>query len=116
MRAFGMGFVRYAIRHPHRCELLKPWVFGSRRPPELDDRLSGIEETFAGIVREDQRTGALRDTDPEVVALAGQALVYGLSQMIVDGYLPPDRAEELAERVLDTFGVGIANLPPCTDG
>jgi hypothetical protein len=44
-----------------------------------------------------------------VVGLAGQALVYGLSQMIVDGYLPPERAEQLAEQVLDTFGLGTIN-------
>ncbi|MFG2648434.1 TetR/AcrR family transcriptional regulator [Streptomyces sp. NPDC048436] len=108
-RAFGIGFVRYAIRHPHRFELVKPWVFGPRRPAELDARLSGIEETFAGLVRADQREGTLRAEDPELVALAGQALVYGLSQMIVDGYLPPERAEDLAVRVLDTLGLGIAN-------
>lgn len=41
------------------------------------------------------------------MGLAGQALVYGLAQMIVDGYLPPEKAEGLAVQVLDTFGQGI---------
>ncbi|WP_055700175.1 MULTISPECIES: TetR/AcrR family transcriptional regulator [Streptomyces] len=109
MRAFGIGFVRYAIRHPHRFDLVKPWVFGPRRPAELDARLSAIEEALTGFIVADQRAGELRAGDPAVVGLAGQALVYGLSQMIVDGYLPPERAEHLAEQVLDTFGLGVVN-------
>ncbi|MGW7006776.1 TetR/AcrR family transcriptional regulator [Streptomyces sp. NPDC054933] len=32
MRAFGLGFVRYAIRHPHRFELIRSRVFGPRQP------------------------------------------------------------------------------------
>ncbi|MEU7580217.1 TetR/AcrR family transcriptional regulator [Streptomyces sp. NPDC041068] len=110
MRAFGLGFVRYAIRHPHRFELVKPWVFGPRRPAELDEHLAAIEEAFTGVILADQRAGELRAGDPAVVGLAGQALVYGLSQMIVDGYLPPDQAEHLTEQVLDTFGLGVVNV------
>ncbi len=44
-----------------------------------------------------------------MVGLAGQALVHGLSQMIVDGYLPPESADRLDEQVLDSFGLGVAN-------
>ncbi|BDM69846.1 hypothetical protein HEK616_33330 [Streptomyces nigrescens] len=109
MRAFGLGFVRYAIRYPRRFELMKTRVFGDSRPAELHQRLSDIERSLADIIVADQKAGVLRTGDPEIVALAGQAIVYGLSQMIVDGYLPPDRAEQLAEQVLDTFGLGIAN-------
>ncbi|MFJ2769300.1 TetR/AcrR family transcriptional regulator [Streptomyces sp. NPDC087300] len=109
MRAFGLGFVRYAIRHPHRFQLVKPMVFGPRRPPELAARLTAIEDALAGLILADQRAGELRAGDPVVVGLAGQALVYGLSQMIVDGYLPLEDADRLAEQVLDTFGIGVAN-------
>ncbi|MFE0176578.1 TetR/AcrR family transcriptional regulator [Streptomyces sp. NPDC059002] len=109
MRAFGLGFVRYAIRHPHRFQLVKPLVFGPHRPAEIDARVTAIEAALTGSIVADQRAGELRAGDPAVVGLAGQALVYGLSQMIVDGYLPPDHAEHLAEQVLDTFGLGIVN-------
>ncbi|MER6305545.1 TetR/AcrR family transcriptional regulator [Streptomyces sp. NPDC001657] len=109
MRAFGLGFVRYAIRYPRRFELLKTRVFGASRPAELQQRLSDIERTFADIIVADQKAGLLRPGDPALVGLAGQAIVYGLSQMIVDGYLPPDQAEQLAAQVLDTLGFGIAN-------
>ncbi len=107
MRAFGLGFVRYTIRHPHRFELIRSRVFGAEQPTELHQRLSGIEQALTGIIVAGQQAGELRAGDPAVVGLAGQALVYGLSQMIVDGYLPADRAEQLAEHVLDTFGLGV---------
>ncbi|WP_030410182.1 TetR/AcrR family transcriptional regulator [Streptomyces sp. NRRL S-1448] len=109
MRAFGLGFVRYAIRYPRRFELLRTRVFGASRPAELQQRLSDIERAFADIIVADQKAGLLRPGDPALVGLAGQAIVYGLSQMIVDGYLPPDQAEQLAVQVLDTLGFGIAN-------
>ncbi|UQA90705.1 TetR/AcrR family transcriptional regulator [Streptomyces halobius] len=111
MRAFGLGFVRFAIRHPRRFELIRTRVFGDSRPAELHRRLTDIERVFTDVIIADQEAGVLRPGDPAIVGLAGQAVVYGLSQMIVDGYLPPDRAEQLAEQVLDTFGLGIANPP-----
>ncbi|MGW2226852.1 TetR/AcrR family transcriptional regulator [Streptomyces formicae] len=104
-RAFGLGFVRYAIRHPRRFPLVKPLVFGPRGPAELDARLTAIETAFTGLILADQRAGDLRAGNPAVVGLAGQALVHGLSRMIVDGYLPPEGAERLAEQVLDTLGL-----------
>lgn len=109
MRAFGLGFVRYAIRYPHRFKLIRSRVFGPAQPDELHGRLCGIEQAVTGIIVAGQQAGELRAGDPAVVGLAGQALVYGLSQMIVDGYLPPDQAEQLAEQVLDTFGLGVVN-------
>ncbi|GAA1261244.1 TetR/AcrR family transcriptional regulator [Kitasatospora nipponensis] len=111
MRAIGLGFVRYAIHHPHRFELVRSRVFTASRQPELQERLSGIDEAFTGFIVADQQAGQLRPGDPALVGLAGQALVYGLAQMIIDGYLPLDRAEELTAQVLDTFGQGIANRP-----
>ncbi|MDI2127965.1 TetR/AcrR family transcriptional regulator [Yinghuangia seranimata] len=110
MRAFGLGFVRYAIRYPHRFTLARSRVFTASPTPELRERLFGIEQFLTELILADQEAGDLRPGDPVVVGLAGQALVYGLSQMIVDGYLPADRAEQLAESVIDTFGIGIANL------
>ncbi|MFE0102386.1 TetR/AcrR family transcriptional regulator [Streptomyces sp. NPDC059009] len=109
VRAFGLGFIRYAIRHPHRFTLMRTRVFGPAQPDGLQHRLIGIERSFTEMLVEGQRLGELREGDPEVMRLTAQAVVYGLSQMIVDGYLPPDQA--LAEQILDTFGLGIVNLP-----
>ncbi|WP_369184530.1 TetR/AcrR family transcriptional regulator [Streptomyces sp. Y1] len=111
MRALGLGCVRYALRHPRRFELLRSRAFTAVRDPELRDQLEFFDRALTGQVAADQAAGKLRPGDPEVVGLAGQALVYGLAQMIVDGYLPAEKAEELAVRVLDTFGEGVANRP-----
>lgn len=107
MRAFGLGFVRYAIRHPHRFELIRSRVFGSAQPAELHGRLSAIQRMLTDVIVDGQRAGVLREGDPAVMGLAGQALVYGLSQMIVDGYLPPEQAGRLTEKVLDVLGLGL---------
>ncbi|MGV9263834.1 TetR/AcrR family transcriptional regulator [Kitasatospora sp. NPDC003701] len=109
MKALGLGFIRYAIRHPHRFELVRSRVFTASRQPELRQRLSGIDEALLEFIVADQEAGRLRPGDPALVGLAGQALVYGLAQMIVDGYLPAEKAEELAEQVVDTFGQGVGN-------
>ncbi|MER6301244.1 TetR/AcrR family transcriptional regulator [Kitasatospora sp. NPDC001539] len=111
MRALGLGFVRYAVRHPRRFELVRSRVFTAVRDPELRERLDGMDRVFAGLIVADQRAGRLGPGDPGLVMLSGQAVVYGLAQMIVDGYLPAENAEELAVRVLDTFRQGIANRP-----
>ncbi|MFJ2863898.1 TetR/AcrR family transcriptional regulator [Kitasatospora sp. NPDC087314] len=108
MRAIGLGFVRYALHHPYRFELLRSRVFTASREPELREQLDGMDRAFTGLIVADQEAGRLRPGDPVLVGLAGQALVYGLAQMIVDGYLPGERAEELAGKVLDTFGQGVA--------
>ncbi|MFF4820181.1 TetR/AcrR family transcriptional regulator [Kitasatospora sp. NPDC001309] len=114
MRALGLGFVRYALRHPRRFELVRSRVFSAPRDPQLREQLDGLDRAFAGLVVADQQAGRVGPGDPELVLLSGQALVYGLAQMIVDGYLPAERAEELAVRVLDTFRAGIAGTvnPP----
>lgn len=109
LRALGLGFVRYAVRHPHRFALVRSRVFAPAPQPELRERLSGIDRAYTEVIVADQAAGLLRPGDPELVGFAGQALVYGLAQMILDGYLPAGKAEEVAAQVLDTFGRGIAN-------
>ncbi|MFI6157888.1 TetR/AcrR family transcriptional regulator [Kitasatospora sp. NPDC051170] len=114
LRALGLGCVRYALRHPRRFELVRSRMFAPEPPrePELREQLEFIEREFTVLIVADQEAGRVRPGDPALVKLAGQALVYGLAQMIVDGYLPAAQAEELAERVLDTFRDGIANGRP----
>ncbi|MFE6870752.1 TetR/AcrR family transcriptional regulator [Kitasatospora sp. NPDC057692] len=109
LRAIGLGFVRYAIRYPHRFALVRSRVFAPSPQPELLERLSGIDRAYTEVIVADQAAGLLRPGDPALVGLAGQALVYGLAQMIVDGYLPAEKAEEVVAQVLDTFGRGVAN-------
>jgi AcrR family transcriptional regulator len=115
LRDFGLGYVRYAIRHPHRFELVRSRAFGPEPPSALRERLSGLEHALRDLIVGGQRAGILRDGDPAVMGLACQAVTYGLSQMVVDGYLPADEAERLAGQVLETVGLGLVK-PTCVRG
>ncbi|MDT0309469.1 TetR/AcrR family transcriptional regulator [Streptomyces sp. DSM 44917] len=114
--ALGRGFVRYAAAHPHRFELLRETVYGPRRDPELGPLLAGFEAMGLEAIAEGQRAGTLRPGDPTLVLLAGQALVYGLSQMIVDGFLPPEAAGTLTDQLLDTLAHGVARITEADNG
>lgn len=108
MWTFGRAFVRFAASHPHRFELLRGTVYTGRPGAELEGGLREIERLVTDLITAGQRAGELRPGDPGLVIVASHALVYGLSQMIVDGFLPAEHADQLAEQVLDTFGMGIA--------
>lgn len=110
MWTFGRAFVQYAARHPHRFELLRRTVYSGRPAAELQDGLDAVERLVTDVIVTGQRAGELQPGDPQLVILAAHALVYGLSQMIVDGFLPAEHVDRLVEQVLDAFGTGIAKL------
>lgn len=107
MRAFGLGFVQYAVRHPHRFELVRARAFGPAQDAGPGPRLSGVDVLLTEVITADQEAGWLRREDPARLGLAGRAVVYGLSQMFVDGCLPTENAEEVAGQVLDTLCLGL---------
>ncbi|WP_205647995.1 TetR/AcrR family transcriptional regulator [Actinomadura rubteroloni] len=111
MWTFGRAFVMYAASHTHRFELLRKTVYGGQPAPELREGLEEIDRLVTGVVTSGQRAGELRSGDPALVTLTSHALVYGLSQMIVDGFLPAEHADRLVDQVLDTFGAGIVLSP-----
>nr|WP_272917993.1 TetR/AcrR family transcriptional regulator [Actinomadura rayongensis] len=111
MWSFGRGFVTYAARHKYRFELLRKTVYSGQPAPELHAGLAEIDRLVTGVVTSGQDAGELRAGDPGLVTLTSHALVYGLSQMIVDGFLPAEHADRLVDHVLDTFGAGIVLLP-----
>ncbi len=103
-RAMGLAYIRYAIAHPRRFQLLHA---ESCADPSALALFTRDKEVVALIARA-QREGLLNPGPPEAVHLAAQALTYGLARMIVDGHLPREGAEARAEDVLDVFGRGIA--------
>lgn len=103
-RAMGLAYIRYAIAHPRRFQLLHA---ESCADPTALALFTRDKEVVALIARA-QREGLLNPGPPEAVHLAAQALTYGLARMIVDGHLPREGAEARAEAVLDVFGRGIA--------
>lgn len=110
-RAFGSAFVRYAAAHPNRFALLRSAVYRQGDPDEQRAGAAEFGRYATELVVAGQRAGELRAEDPMMVTLAGHALVYGLSQMIVDGFVSSDQADEVVERVLDVFSRGVAATP-----
>ncbi|WP_019629309.1 TetR/AcrR family transcriptional regulator [Actinomadura atramentaria] len=106
-RALGRAFVHYALDHPHRFALLRGAVFNADRAPVLDEGHRAFTDDITAMIADAQRRGELRAADPALVLVAAQALVYGLSQMFVDGYLDAARADALIDQVIDLFGMGL---------
>jgi AcrR family transcriptional regulator len=103
-RAMGLAYIRYAIAHPRRFQLLHAETCADRDALALFTRAADA----VALIARAQREGFLNPGPPEAVHLAAQAITYGLARMIVDGHLPREGAEAAAERVLDVFGQGIA--------
>ena len=103
-RAMGLAYIRYAIDHPRRFQLLHAETCSDPSALALFTR----DAEAVALIARAQREGWLSPGPPEAVHLAAQALTYGLARMIVDGHLPREGAEALAESVLDVFGRGIA--------
>ncbi|MFC9977502.1 TetR/AcrR family transcriptional regulator [Spirillospora sp. NPDC127200] len=106
-RALGTAFAQYALAYPHRFALLRGTVFGADRTPALEEWHRAFTRRVTELIVAGQERGELRRADPELVRIAAQALVYGLSQMFVDGYLDASRADALIDQVVDLFGLGV---------
>ncbi|TCO56032.1 TetR/AcrR family transcriptional regulator [Actinocrispum wychmicini] len=106
-RALGTAFVRYALAYPHRFALLRGAVFGADRTPALEQGHRAFTDSVIEMIVAGQRRGELRQADPELIRIAAQALVYGLSQMFVDDYLDVAQADQLINQVVDLFGLGV---------
>ncbi|MCD0453308.1 TetR/AcrR family transcriptional regulator [Actinocorallia sp. API 0066] len=106
-RALGTAFVHYALTYPHRFALLRAAVFGATRAPALEAGHRAFTEAVTDLIVAGQRRGDLRAADPRLVRVTAQALVYGLSQMFVDGYLDPTDADTLITETIALFGLGV---------
>ncbi|MFC7220159.1 TetR/AcrR family transcriptional regulator [Streptomyces polyrhachis] len=117
-RSLGTAFAHYALTYPHRFALLRGALFGAQRTPALEEGHQAFTRYITETITAGQERGELRRTDPELVRIAAQALVYGLSQLFADGYLDAARADVLIEQVVDLFGLGVLapDSPARTEG
>jgi AcrR family transcriptional regulator len=117
LRAFGLGYLRWALRNPGHFHILSTRAIfdleGAEALREDNARIiSMVEETLADVAR----LGLLRSGDVRLAVIASRALVYGFARMFVDGHFPrwkiaAEEAERLVEPLLDLFVAGIAIEP-----
>jgi AcrR family transcriptional regulator len=117
-RAFGLAYVRWAMKNPAHFEIISSRRFFDH------DRSAGVSRDNAELIALTERTlaeafvqgqlkGQLSASDLKQVQIAGRALVYGFARMNIDGHFPrwgvaDDDAEHTAEAIIDLFIDGIA--------
>ena len=113
-RAFGLAYLRWAMRNPAHFEIISTgryFVHGSSAELTRDNaELIALTE---GILADAAEQGLLRSADLKRIQVAGRALVYGFARMNLDGHFPrwgveAGEIERMAEGVLDLFIAGIA--------
>ena len=113
-RAFGLAYVRWAMRNPAHFEIISTGRYFAH------DRSAEVTRDNAELVALTERTlaeaaaqGLLRSADLKRIQIAGRALVYGFARMNLDGHFPrwgvaEGEIEGMAEAVIDLFIAGIA--------
>src|SRR5450432_3465201 len=116
-RAFGMAYLRWAMRNPAHFEIISSGRFFDH------DKATGLSKDNAELIGMTERMladafakGQLRVPDLKRVQIAGRALVYGFARMNIDGHLPrwgvaEADAESTAEAIVDLFIEGISARP-----
>jgi AcrR family transcriptional regulator len=113
-RAFGMAYLRWAMRNPTHFEIISSGrYFDHDSAAELSRDNVELIGMLERILAEAFAVGQLRIADLKQVQIAGRALVYGFARMNIDGHFPrwgiaEAEAERTAESILDLFIDGIA--------
>jgi AcrR family transcriptional regulator len=110
MRAFGLAYVRFAVKHPehYRIATMDPCA----QAPAVDEILAESAFVhFRETVQECIRAGIFAEADPLPITLELWAAAHGVaSLMIAKPYLPWGDVEQIADRVLCAAAVGRAAL------
>ena len=116
-RAFGLAYLRWAMRNPTHFEIISSGrYFDHDSAAELSRDNTELIGMTARMLAEAFALGQLRCSDLKQVQIAGRALVYGFARMNIDGHLPrwgiaTAEAGRTAEAILDLFIAGIAKRP-----
>lgn len=115
-RAFGIAYVRWAMRNPAHFEIISTgryFVHGSSSALTHDNaELVALSERMLADAVEQEM---LRPNDIKRILIAGRALIYGFARMNLDGHFPrwgveDDEIERMAEGVIDLFIAGIVKV------
>jgi AcrR family transcriptional regulator len=113
-RAFGMAYLRWAMRNPTHFEIISSGrYFDHDSAAELSRDNAELIGMTERMLAEAFALGQLRVGELKQVQIAGRALVYGFARMNIDGHFPrwdiaAAEAERTAEAILDLFIAGIA--------
>ena len=113
-RAFGLAYLRWAMRNPAHFEIISTGrYFAHGSSAELTRDNAELIALTERILAEAAEQGLLRPADLKRIQIAGRALVYGFARMNLDGHFPRWGVEEgeierMAEGVIDLFIAGIA--------
>ena len=112
-RAMSVAYVRFAAEHPALFDL----IHGSEAASVafLGDLGDERRLKLIALIVDGQNAGLIPDADPELIALASEALTHGLARLIVDRHprlrhLSSAQARQLtlaATQLLQT-GIGLA--------
>jgi AcrR family transcriptional regulator len=117
LRAFGIAYLRWAMRNPAHFEIISSGrLFDYDRSAELLRDNAEVIGAMAATIEQAAAQGQLRETNVGRVQIAARALVYGFARMNIDGHFPRwgvarADAEATAEAVVDLFIDGIASRP-----
>ncbi len=113
-RAFGLAYLRWAMRNPAHFEIISSGRHFDH------DAAGAVSQDNAELIALTERmlgeaaaAGSLRPADLKTVLIAGRALVYGFARMKIDGHFPrwgvtEGKVDRMAEAVIDLFIAGIA--------
>lgn len=104
LTAMGMAYVRFAVARPGRFRLMfGPAVADRSAHPELQQAIERASLAFRGAASNQSAPtdpGHPASQEAVLTMLKAWALVHGLSQLIIDGMLPGQDPERLAQAVL----------------
>lgn len=106
-RAMGIATVRFAAHNPVHYRVMNlPEVLKALKP-----QLQPAQDRVDAMVDAAVAQPGVRLDDAALLSLAGQAMVYGIARMFVDGHFAamgvgPEQAEPLAARLTEILGTG----------
>ncbi|WP_342739313.1 TetR/AcrR family transcriptional regulator [Bradyrhizobium sp. B117] len=113
-RAFGLAYLRWAMRNPAHFEIISTGrYFAHGSSTELTRDNAELIALTEQMLAEAASQGLLRSADLKRIQIAGRALVYGFARMNLDGHFPrwgvaAGEVDRMAEAVIDLFIAGIA--------
>ncbi|WP_247306813.1 MULTISPECIES: TetR/AcrR family transcriptional regulator [unclassified Bradyrhizobium] len=113
-RAFGLAYLRWAMRNPAHFEIISTGrYFAHGSSAELTRDNAELIALSERMLTDAAEQGLLRSADLKRIQIAARALVYGFARMNLDGHFPrwgieDDEIERMAEGVIDLFIAGIA--------